>query len=196
MGFSSLRYSGAVKSARPSIASANRPRLGQFTSLLDQILHDNSALDAFAYAYAELPSAERPALIRAILQDAGNPTQALMALLAVEEDPSSQHRLAGLISRHGHIEQSAFLAGSEEEGEAYLRHSLPGAEHESLCLTWKDREIQRIEIESQNDLKFSLPAVEVSIAVETLAPLLWRRIRSGAALPEGVERFAGFFSAS
>jgi hypothetical protein len=38
-------------------------------------------------------------------------------------------------------------------------------------------------------------AVAVANAVETLAPLVWRHIRSGGALPDGVERFAGFFSA-
>ena len=36
--------------------------------------------------------------------------------------------------------------------------------------------------------------VAVSDAVETLAPLVWRHIRSGGALPDGVQRFAGFFS--
>ncbi|NNE17845.1 MAG: hypothetical protein HKN10_05130 [Myxococcales bacterium] len=38
------------------------------------------------------------------------------------------------------------------------------------------------------------PAVSVSEAVETLAPLLWQYIRAGGRLPDGVERFASFFS--
>ncbi len=194
--FAALRYTGAVRRARPGIASADRPRLGSFASLLDQILRDEKALDGLAFAYAELPAPERHALVRAVLQDAGDPTQALAALLAVEDDPRAQQRLAGLISRHGRIEQSAFLEGGEAQGEVRLLQSLPSLEPESLRVTWKDSKIESIEIESRDDLKIDSFGATVPLpqAVETLAPLLWRHIRSGGELPEGVERFAGFFS--
>jgi hypothetical protein len=77
-----------------------------------------------------------------------------------------------------------------------LLQSLPGLEPESLQIAWEESKIQRIELESRTDWKIATPAkaVAVSEAVETLAPLVWRHIRSGRELPDGVERFAGFFS--
>ena len=91
----SLGYSRAVKPARPGIASSNRRRLGSFASLIDLILDDDSALDGLAFAYAELGEPERRALAQAVLQDSRDPTQALLAFLAVEESPTLRHRLAG-----------------------------------------------------------------------------------------------------
>lgn len=187
-----------MKPTRPGIASTNRRRSGSFASLLDQILYDDSALDGLAFAYAELPEPERPALAQAVLQDAGDPTKALVAFLAVEESPQLRQRLAGLISRHGRIDRSAFLDGTEARGEARLVQSVSGLAPESLGIIWKHREIQLIEIESRRDLSFEISASTVTVAeaVETLAPLVWRHIRSGGRLPNGAERFAGFFSAS
>ncbi len=185
-----------MKSARPGIASANRPRLGSFASLIDQLLEDESAVDGLAFAYAELEEAERRALTHAVLQDAGDPTQALATFLAVEESPRLRHRLAGLLSRHGRIRLSAFLEGTEEQGNARLIQFLPGLGPESLRMVWKQCEVEHVEIESRNDFRLgsSRSEVELRAAVETLAPLLWRYIRSGGQLPEGVERFAGFFA--
>lgn len=204
MGFSALRYSGAVKPARPGIASANRPRLGSFASLLDQILHDETALDGLAFAYTELAELERQALVRAVLQDAADPTEALAALLAVEEEPTAQRRLAGFISKHVHIERSAFLEGNESQGRARLLQILPRLrlqilprlKPESLHITWNEGKINGIEVKSQfhSSSEARSPAVSVAEAVETLAPLLWQHIRTGGELPEGVQRFAGFFS--
>lgn len=196
VGVVCLGYSGAVKTPRPGIASANRPRLGSFASLIDQVLEDDDALDGLAFAYAELGEPERRGLAHAVLQDAGNPTQALVAFLAVEENPRLRQRLAGLISKHGCIDQCAFLEGTEAQGAARLMQSLPGLEPESLRITWKDSKIASIEIESRKSLRndASLLAVSVAEAMQTLAPIVWRHIRSGGALPDGVERFAGFFS--
>lgn len=193
--FSPLGYSRAVKSPRPGIASANRPRLGQFTSLLDQILHDDSALDGLAFAYDGLPSLDRRALVEAILQDADEPTQPLMALLAVEEDPALRRRLAQLIGQRGRIDQRAFFEGDEVQGEARLTQSLPGSAPESLCIAWKRCKIQRIAVEAGSGSKKAPPPVVISDAIGTLVTLLWRHIRSGGEIPEGVDRFAGFFSA-
>jgi hypothetical protein len=153
-------------------------------------------LDGLAFAYAELAAPERHALVRAVLQDAADPTRALAALLAVEEEPRARRRLAGLIQRHGRVQQTAFLTGTGADGEARLLQSLPNLDPESLRVAWKDSKIMLIEIESPYDLKMeaTAPAVSVAVAVEALAPLLWKHIRAGGRLPEGVERFAGFFS--
>lgn len=185
-----------VKPARPGIASADRPRRGPFSSLLDQILYDRTALDGLAFAYAELTGPERHALVGAVLQDAADPTRALAALLAVEEEPRARRHLAGLIQRHGRVEQSAFLGGTEAEGEARLLLSVPSLDPQSLFVTWKECKIMHIEIESRRsfDIEGSLASVRVSEVIATVAPLLWQHIRAGGDLPEGVERFAGFFS--
>ena len=185
-----------MKTPRPGIASANRPRLGSFASLIDQVLDDEDALDGLAFAYAELAEPERRALAEAVLQDAGNPTQALAAFLAVEEDSRLRQRLAGLIRRHGRVDQTAFLEGTETQGVARLVQSLSGFEPESLRITWNACQIENIEIESRKSLENepSLAALGVAKAMETLTPLLWRYIQSGGQLPDGAERFAGFFS--
>ena len=192
----SLRYSDAVERARPGIASANRPRSGSFANLIDQILDDDSALDGLAFAYAELEPPERQALTRAVLQDSGNPTQALLAFLTVEEDPRLRHRLLSLVSRHGRIDQRAFLEGTEAQGIARLIQSLPGFEPELLHIEWKNSEISHIYIEPRTDMRPTACVNETPVAhaMRTLTPLLWRHIRLGGALPKGAERFAGFFS--
>lgn len=200
MGWSDLNrwvMRGAVKATRPGIASTNRRRSGSFASLLDQALRDESALDGLAFAYAELPEPERPALAHAVVQDAGDPTTALVAFLAVEESPWLRQRLAALISRHGRIDRSAFLEGTDARGEARLVQSLPGLAPEALRVAWKGSKIRLIEIESQRDLSFETSASTVTVAdaIQRLAPLVWQHIRSGGRLPNGAERFAGFFSA-
>ncbi len=202
-----------MKRARLGIVSANRPRLGAFATLVAQILDDDGALDGLAFAYGELAEPDRQALARAVVQDAEDPTQALVAFLAVEESPRLRQRLTGLISRHGRIDQNAFLQGTETLGAACLSQSLPGLAPESLCIAWNNSKIHSIEIKSRTAppqtetfpgtvaTVAETPAaptfpgtVAVSEAVETLAPLVWRYIRSGGELPPGVERFAGFFS--
>jgi hypothetical protein len=184
--------------------------------LVDQIVDDDSALDGLAFAYAELAEPDRQALARAVVQDAGNPTQALLAFLAVEESPRLQQRLTGLIDQHGRVDQRAFLEGTEALGAARLSQSLPGLAPESLYIAWNDSKIHSIQIESRTDLQTdpfpgtapspcphastfpgtqTFPGtVAVAEVVETLAPLVWQYIRSGGEFPPGVERFAGFFS--
>lgn len=191
-----MRYTVPVGAKRPGIVSANRPRNGSFASLLDLLPQDDDALDGLASSYAELPVRERPALIRAVVQDATSPTQALMAMLAVEDDPRLCRRLAGLIDRQGRFEQRAYLRGGASQGEASLVQSLPGTSAEALNLSWKHCMIEQIEIEPRIALDFSEPESPVSVAeaIDTLAPLLWRHLRGGGRLPPGAERFAGFFS--
>lgn len=185
-----------MERSRPGIASANRPRSGSFATLIDQVLDDDSALDALTFAYAELEEPDRRALAHAVLQDAQNPTQALLALLAMEESPTLRQRLIGLIGTRGGLDQQAFLDGTEAQGTALLIQSLPGREPEALRITWKESKIQLIEIESRTNMKAcaQTSAVAVAQAAETLAGLLWQHIRSGGELPPGAERFAWFFS--
>jgi hypothetical protein len=142
--------------------------LGSFASLLDQARHDDGALDGLAFAYTELRGPERRALIHAVL----------------------------LVSKGGHVDRFAVLEGTETEGEACLVQSLHGLDTEALRVTWKESKIESIEIESRRALKLEGLETEVAPvkAVETLAPLVWKHIRSGGELPDGVERFAGFFS--
>jgi hypothetical protein len=188
-------YSGAVTESRPGIASANRPRLGPFVSLLEQVPRDPSALDGLAFAYGELADAERRALVQAVVQDTNDPARALLALIAVEEEPRLRRRIASLIQRHTRIERSAVLEGTETEGESRLIQSVAGLGSESLHLVWKSSKIGLIEIEPRTVSNIGGSSVPVATAVDSLLPLLWRHIRAGGELPEGAERFAGFFSA-
>jgi hypothetical protein len=168
--------------------------VGPFASLLNEVPHDRSALDGLAFAYGALPAAEREALVQAVVQDAKDPAQALLALIAVEKEPSLQRRIAGLIQRHARIEKSAILEGTEVEGESRLVQSVPGLGSESLRIAWKHMKISCIEIEPRTLSKIDGHLVPVATAVDRLLPLLWRHIRAGRELPKGAERFAGFFS--
>ncbi len=179
------------------MAGTDRARSGPFASLLDQVLRDDEALEALAFAYSELDDAEgRSALAQAVLQDAADPIPALSIMLAVEPTPSLRHRLAAWIGLRGRVERVAQLEGTDAEGSARLIQRLPGLEPEALTVVWKDHDIEQIEIESANGMSFVDP-IEVSsaeVAAERLTPLLWRHIRSGRGLPEGIDRFAPFFA--
>jgi hypothetical protein len=185
-----------VRPSGPGIASANRPRLGPFAELLRQIRHDQTALDALVFAYTALDGAGRRALIHALHQDAQHPTQGLGAFLVVERNPELRRHLAQLIREDGRIERSAVLQGSAARGEARLIQSLSGFWPEALRVRWSRSKIDCIEIEARADLRIESPASPLVVAevVDTLAPLVWRHIREGGHLPQGVGRFAGFFS--
>jgi hypothetical protein len=62
-------------------------------------------------------------------------------------------------------------------------------------LVWKSSKIGLIEIEPRTVSNIGGSSAPVATAVDSLLPLLWRHIRAGGELPEGSERFAGFFSA-
>ena len=187
-----------MSARRPGIADADRPRGGPFADLVERILHDSSVLDGLAFAYRELGTEGRRALIRAVLQDVPNPARALGALLAVESDAALAADLAGLLRRHGPTESYATLQRRPSGGEACLISARFGFAGELLRITWNHNQIEVIEIEPKIDFESLAAGAEspVPIAVEAVAPLLWRHIRAGGALPEGVERFAGFFSVS
>ena len=185
-----------MKAPKPGIADADRPRGGSFAELVEQILHDPSALDALAFAYSELGTEGRRGLIRAVVQDVSDPGHALGALLAVESDTSVAADLAGLLRQHGHTESFATLETRPGGGEACLIRPRFGFARELMRITWNHNQITGIEIESRAEMKFAASGTRSSVAnaIAALAPLLWRHIRAGGALPEGVERFAGFFS--
>ncbi len=186
----------AVKAERPGIVSADRPREGPFADLVSRIAHDSSALDGFTFAYSELGTEGRRGLIRAVVQDIPDPGGALGALLAVESDAALAADLAGLLRRHGQTQGYATLKRRQSGGEACLIRPGLGFAYELLRIAWNDNEIELIEVES--GLEMNLVAAEdrasVSATVELVAPFLWHHIRRDGALPDGVERFAGFFS--
>lgn len=192
----SLGYTNRVEAQRPGIADADRPRVGAFAKLLDEIRADPSALDALAFAYGELGLEERRHLIRAVVQDARNPIHALGALLAVESDAIVAGDLSDLLRRHGHKESFATFEARPDGGEVCFCQPRFGFAIELMRISWNNNHIENIEVESRVEMNSIAPnqRVPVDAAVEAVAALLWRHIREGHGLPEGVERFAGFFS--
>jgi hypothetical protein len=181
-----------VGASRPGIAKANRPRKGAFSSLIGEALRDDDALDALLFAYEGLQGADRRAMIDAVLQDADLPGPALAALLFAEQDPGLKARIAEALRSHADADV-AWVSGTESAGAALLR-DLDSADGEAaLRITWADHEIEDLAIESSPDLRFSGRATGRKDAMALLAPMLWRYIRRGGALPDGVQRFARYF---
>jgi hypothetical protein len=188
-----LGYTTAVEARRPGLSKANRPRRGAFASLLDQMVGNESALDALVFAYESLPTPERLAMMQAVVQDADRPAQAITALLTVEPDPGLRKRLEALLHKHAGLQQSAGIWGTPERGGANLSHWLRGSDPESLRISWARNEIVSIEIESKVESSFGIVPVDPEQVVAAVAPMIWRYVRSGRALPPGIDRFAGFF---
>lgn len=182
-----------MEARRPGVAKAGRPRGGAFSSLLDQVVGDESALDALIFAYESLSAGERLAMMRAVVQDAERPAQAITALLAVEPDPALRKRLEGLLRKHAGLRQFASVWGTPEQGGANLIHWLRGSSPESLRISWSHHEIVTIEIESEADWSLGSVAVDPKEVTKTVAPMIWRYVRSGRSLPAGIDRFADFF---
>ena len=176
----------------PGISSANRARKGAFSSLIRQALADARALDALVFAYEALPVAERFQMAQAIVQDAESPGPALASLLSVEPDPALRMRLGELLQTHASI-HVAFVAGTAEEGEALLRDVDRDGVRESLRIRWTGREINCLEIETDDTSSFDGRAMSRHAAMEMIAPMLWRHLRRGGGLPSGLTRFARYF---
>ncbi|MBW2509834.1 MAG: hypothetical protein JRE81_14480, partial [Deltaproteobacteria bacterium] len=100
--------------------------------------------------------------------------------------------LGALIARHASSGASTFVWGTWERGGARLVPAPIAAEDESLMVSWKCNEIERIEIESRASSTFRGPESPVDAAAlrDRLIPMLWAHIRGGGALPPGVDRFA------
>ena len=175
--------------------NADRPREGSFAELVEQILHDSRALDGLAFAYSELGAEGRRGLIRAVVQDLSDPGPALGTMLAVESDPAVATDLAGLLRQHSRAESFATFEKRPDGGEACLIQHRFGFAGELMRITWNHNQITHIEIESRIEVKRRTTS-SLACAIEAVAPLLWRHIKGGGALPEGVERFAGFFSST
>lgn len=184
-----------VEGRRPGIASTNRPRAGSLASLLRRIRDDEEALDALVFAYARLPKSERWALAHAVRRDSAGCATGLAALIAVEEDEGLRGRLAGLLRDQGPIGMGAALSGGPAEGQAWLGHWVAGRA-ERLRACWNACRIEWLAIETDEvpNLRGEAVTQDPVRVIDTLTPLLWRHIREGGPLPEGIERFAGFFS--
>jgi hypothetical protein len=100
--------------------------------------------------------------------------------------------LEARIAGHASSGTSAFVWGTWERGGVQLVRAPIAADDESLLISWKDNEIERIEIESQAASTFRDPAsaVDAGALFDRLIPMLWTHIRRGGALPPGVDRFA------
>ena len=186
-----LRYRLSVTASRPGIARADRARKGSFSSLLDQVLTDPGALDALVYAYEALPTADRLGMVRAIVQDARRPGPALASLLSVESDPTLRLRLGTLLRTHANLDM-ATLSGSDVRGTAVLRGVDEEGLAEALMISWNAHEIEQIDIKPSEGLSYSGEPTTREAVMERVAPMLWRHLRRGGALPPGVERFARY----
>ena len=99
-----------------------------------------------------------------------------------------------LISGAARLEWAAFGWGTPERGGVRLMRASRGEGAESLRISWNSNEIERIEIESADDLSFHGPEspVDTKLALERLVPMVWAHIRRGGELPPGIDRFADF----
>jgi hypothetical protein len=193
-----------------------RGRVGPFGALIVAAATDPAAARGLAGAYASLAVAARRRIIEAVLSDAVaegiSASPALIALLAVEEDPELARSIAdGLNSAGGDglrstVSARALLAGDEERGGVLLIRPLHGTFVEVLALAW-----------SRNDgVTHSIfdPLVDDTVAaahtarlpdglhfeetptqhaVDILAAVLWGHRRQHGSLPPGIERFADLF---
>jgi len=100
--------------------------------------------------------------------------------------------LEALIAQHAPSGTSTFAWGTWEHGGARLVPAPIATEGESLLVSWKHNEIERIESESKVTSTFRGPETPVDAAAlrDRLIPMLWAHIRRGGALPPGIDRFA------
>ncbi len=98
-----------------------------------------------------------------------------------------------LISGATRREWVAFGWGTPKRGGVRLMRASRGEGGESLRISWDSNEIERIEIESADDLSFHGPEspLDPKLAREKLVPMVWAHIRRGGELPPGIDRFAG-----
>jgi hypothetical protein len=191
-------------------------RVGPFGALIVAAATDPAAARGLAGAYASLAVGARRRIIEAVLSDAVaegiSASPALIALLAVEEDPELARLIAdGLNSAGGDglrstVAPRALLAGDEERGGVLLIRPLHGTFVEVLALAWTrgdgvthaifdplldDSAAYSHAARLPEGLHFE--ETPTQLAVDVLAAVLWsHRLRHGS-LPPGVERFADLF---
>lgn len=191
-------------------------RVGPFGALLVAAATDPAAARGLAAAYASLAVAARRRIIEAVLSDALaegiSASPALIALLAVEDDPDLARTIAdGLNAAGGDglrstVVPRALLAGDEERGGVLLIRPLHGTFVEVLALAWARADgvthamfdplvddsaaashIARL----PEGLRFE--ETPTQLAVDVLASVLWSHRLKHGSLPPGVERFADLF---
>jgi hypothetical protein len=190
--------------------------VGPFGALIVAAATDPAAARGLAGAYASLAVAARRRIIEAVLSDALaegiSASPALIALLAVEDDPDLARTIAdGLNAAGGDglrstVVPRALLAGDEERGGVLLIRPLHGTFVEVLALAWVRADgvthamfdplvddsaaaghIARL----PEGLRFE--ETPTQLAVDVLASVLWSHRLKHGSLPPGVERFADLF---
>lgn len=141
--------------------------------------------------YRPLVQPERPGIARA---------SSIPTAPSDEAPPADIVRLVlddldALIGQRGPHAAVAFGWGTADRGGARLIRRPGTEEAESLRISWNHYKIERIEIESRDDVSFCGPESPANATelIDWLVPKVWAHIRCGGTLPAGIERFAGFF---
>ena len=180
-----------MQESRPGLANANRARKGAFSSLIARALESASALDALLFAYEALPTAERLRMIQAVLQDAERPAPVLATMLTVESAPVVRAHLEERL-REVASAGVAFLSGDASRGQAELIDVAAAGERHFLRIAWDAHEITELDVLTAGSLPRGRPTTR-EVALELVAPMLWRHLRRGRGVPPGVEHFARYF---
>lgn len=190
--------------------------MGPFGALIVAAATDPAAARGLAGAYASLTVGARRRIVEAVLSDATaegiGASPALIALLAVEEDPELARLIADALNSAGGdglrstVVPRALLAGDEERGGVLLIRPLHGTFVEVLALAWtRDNGVTHSIFDPLVDDTAAgahltrLPAAlhfeetPTQLAVDVLASVLWSHRLKHGSLPPGVERFADLF---
>jgi hypothetical protein len=191
-------------------------RVGPFGALIVAAATDPAAARGLAGAYASLAVAARRRIIEAVLADANaeciSASPALIALLAVEDDPELARLIADSLNSAGGeglrstVSARALLAGDEERGGVLLIRPLHGTFVEVLALAWTrgdgvthslfdplvdDSAAATHTSRLPDGLHFE--ETPTQLAIDVLAAVLWSHRRKHGSLPPGVDRFADLF---
>jgi hypothetical protein len=191
-------------------------RVGPFGALIVAAATDPAAARGLASAYASLAIGARRRIIEAVLTDSTaegiSASSALIALLAVEDDPELARLIADALNSAGGdglrstVTPRALLAGDEEGGGVVLIRPLHGTFVEVLALAWSRADgVTHSIFDPLVDDTMAVahigrlpPALRfeetpTDLAVDVLASVLWSHRRKHGSLPPGVERFADLF---
>jgi len=191
-------------------------RVGPFGALIVAAAVDPAAARGLASAYASLAVAARRRIVEAVLADSVaegiSASAALIALLAVEDDPDLARVIADSLNSAGGeglrstVSARALLAGDDERGGVLLIRPLHGTFVEVLALAWTrpdgvthalfdplvdDSAASQHLARLPDGLHFE--EAPTSHAIDILAVVLWSHRRKHGSLPPGVERFSDLF---
>jgi len=189
--------------------------VGPFGALIVAAAVDPAAARGLASAYASLAVAARRRIVEAVLADSLaegiSASAALIALLAVEEDPDLARLIADSLNSAGGdglrstVTARALLAGDEERGGVILIRPLHGTFVEVLALGWTRAEgVTHALFDPLVDDAVAVHMARLpdglhfeetptSRAIDVLAVVLWGHRRKHGSLPPGVERFSDLF---